>query len=164
MALDSVVFEHSKKGDDSLSRSCQLEQHESEDSLPGIYTGVLTLDTNDSLWRFCVNNLRKVRANVGPQLSLQAMGNTDFESSNTHVVVIAMRAVLVALIIFRHILSECFLAFFADEYHLRGLGQWMGLCLCMAFRAVVPLFAAGCSNGDLCVENVFAESTCMFES
>lgn len=67
-----------------------------------------------------------------------------------------MRAVLVALVIFRHILSEGFLAFFAHEDHLSGLGERVGLCLCMTFGAVVPLLAAWSADRDLCVQNVFA--------
>lgn len=82
---------------------------------------------------------------------------TQLAGSYTHVVIIAMRAVLVALIIFSHVLSESLLALFADKDHLSGLCEWMRLCLCMAFGAVVPLFAARSSDGDLCIQDVLAE-------
>lgn len=76
---------------------------------------------------------------------------TQLVRSSTHVVIIAMRTILITLIILSHVLSESFFALFADEDHLSSLCEWMGLCLCMAFGAVVPLLAARSSDGDLCV-------------
>lgn len=76
---------------------------------------------------------------------------TQLVGSSTHVVIVAMRTILIALIILSHILSESLFALFADEHHLSSLCEWMFLCLCVAFGAVVPLLAARGSDGDLCV-------------
>lgn len=73
----------------------------------------------------------------------------------THVVVITMRAKLVALLVIGHILPESLLAFFAQECHLHGLGELVCLLLRVAFGAVIPFLAARCSDGDLGVQNVF---------
>lgn len=67
-----------------------------------------------------------------------------------------MRAVLVTLIVFRHVLPECLLAFFAGEGHLRSLSQPMVLSFAMTLRAIVPLLAAGSADGYLRVQDMFA--------
>lgn len=41
----------------------------------------------------------------------------DSNRLQAYVVIIAMRAVLVALLVDRHVLSECFLAFLANKSH-----------------------------------------------
>ena len=75
----------------------------------------------------------------------------------THIVVVAVRAVLIALVIFRHVLPERLLALLAEERHLRRLCQPVRLRLGVALGAVEPLPAARCADGDLGVEDVFAE-------
>jgi hypothetical protein len=64
-------------------------------------------------------------------------------------VVIAMRAVLVTVFIFGHVLSESFFALLADEGHVRRPCQRMRLCLGVTFGAVEPLLATGGTDGDL---------------
>lgn len=73
-----------------------------------------------------------------------------------HIMIITVWAVFVALLVRRHILSEGFLAFLAHEGHFRGLGEPVRLHFGMTFRAIVPLLTAGCTNGYLCIENMFA--------
>lgn len=74
----------------------------------------------------------------------------------THVVVVAVRTVLVALVVLGHVLSESLLALLAEEGHLRRLREPVGLRLRMAFGAVKPLLAAWRAYGYLGVEDVFA--------
>ena len=56
--------------------------------------------------------------------------------------IIAMRTVLVALFIVRHIFPESLLALLADECHLRRLPQLVRLGLGMTLGTVIPLLAA----------------------
>jgi hypothetical protein len=70
--------------------------------------------------------------------------------------VIAVRAVLVALFICRHILPESPAAAFAHEYHLGGLRQRVGLFFGVAFGALIPFFAAWSADRYLCVQYMFA--------
>ena len=77
--------------------------------------------------------------------------------ASTHVVIVAVRTVLVALVILGHVLPERLLALLAEERHLRRLCQPVRLRLGVALGTVVPLPAAGCADGDLGVENVFAD-------
>lgn len=72
--------------------------------------------------------------------------------------VITVGAILVALVIFRHVFTERFLALLAQECHLRCLAQPMVLALCVAFRAVEPLLTAGCPDCNLRVENMFTRA------
>ena len=72
--------------------------------------------------------------------------------------IVAMRAVLIALLIIQHVLSECLLALFADECHLRRPPQFVCLCLCMALGTVIPLLAAWRTDRYLGVENVLANA------
>lgn len=71
-------------------------------------------------------------------------------------VVVAVRAVLVALFKRLHVFAETLLALFAGEDHLRGAFELVVLLLGVAFCAVEPLPAAGGADGDLGVEDVFA--------
>jgi hypothetical protein len=64
-------------------------------------------------------------------------------------VVIAMRAVLVALLINGHVLAERLLALLTDKSHFGRPRKLMRLCLCVTFGAVEPLLAARCADGDL---------------
>ena len=70
--------------------------------------------------------------------------------------VIAMRAILVALFVGCHILAERLLAFFADKCHLSRPGKPVSLRLSMALGAVKPLLAAWRADGDLGVQDVLA--------
>jgi len=71
------------------------------------------------------------------------------------VMIITMRAVLVALLIRRHVLPERLLALLAQESHLRCFRERVSLFLGVTFGAVVPLLAAWGTDGDLCVQDVF---------
>ena len=61
-------------------------------------------------------------------------------------VVIAVRAVLIAVLELRSILSEALLALFASEYHLESLKKVVGLLLVVALRAIEPF--AACIPAD----------------
>ena len=66
--------------------------------------------------------------------------------------VITMRTILIALLIRAHILPKRLFALLTHEHHLRRLGQTVRLLrLGVTFGAVVPLLAAWCADGDLCV-------------
>ena len=73
-----------------------------------------------------------------------------------NIMVVAMRAVLVRLFNLLGLFAEDLLAFLANHDDFGGQLQLVVLCLCVALRAVEPLLAAGSSNGDLRVQNVFA--------
>jgi hypothetical protein len=67
-----------------------------------------------------------------------------------------MWTVLVTLIILRHIFPKCLLALLASKRHLHSFRQSVILAFGVTFSAVVPLLAAGCANGYLRVQYVFA--------
>lgn len=71
-------------------------------------------------------------------------------------VVVAVRAVFVALVKLGHVFAEALFAFLAREDHLGGLFEVVGLGVGVALRAVEPLAAAGGADGDLGVEDVLA--------
>lgn len=73
----------------------------------------------------------------------------------THVVIITVRTILVALLVRRHVLSERLFAFFTHEGHFGGFCESMCLWFSVAFSTIIPLFAAWCTNGDLSIEDVF---------
>lgn len=74
----------------------------------------------------------------------------------SHIVVIAMRAILVALFVRSHILAKRLLALFTHKCHLRRPRKLMRLRLGVALGAVKPLLAAWRADGDLSVQNVLA--------
>ena len=74
----------------------------------------------------------------------------------THIVVITMRTVLVALVVLGHVLPESLLALLAHEHHLHRLRQLVRLRFRVTFRAVEPLLAARRADGDLRVQDVLA--------
>lgn len=69
--------------------------------------------------------------------------------------VVAVRAVLVAILVFAHVFAKYLLALLTREYHLHRLLQSVCLFLGVAFGTVKPLFAAWRANGNLRIENVF---------
>jgi hypothetical protein len=71
-------------------------------------------------------------------------------------VVVAMRAVLIALVELFHVFAKDFSALFACEDHLGGAFELVVLLLSVAFCAVEPLATAWRADGDLGVEDVFA--------
>ncbi len=73
-----------------------------------------------------------------------------------HEMVVAVRAVLVAILKLLHVLPEALLALFAREGHVHGLFELVRLRVGVALRAIEPLPAAGRADGDLGVEDVFA--------
>lgn len=73
-----------------------------------------------------------------------------------HIMIIAMWAILVALLVIRHILPESLLALLTYERHLHRLLQSMVLRFLVTLRTVKPLLAARRSYGYLCVEDMFA--------
>ena len=76
--------------------------------------------------------------------------------SETHKVVVTVGAVLVALLEFRDVFPEGFLALLTDECHLRRLGKPMRLRFCVAFGTIEPLLTAGRADGNLGVQDVLA--------
>lgn len=70
--------------------------------------------------------------------------------------VVTVGAVLVALLEFRNVFPESFLAFLANERHLRRLCKFVGLCFCVAFGTIEPLLAAGRADGNLGIQDVLA--------
>ena len=72
--------------------------------------------------------------------------------------IIAVRAILVGFVVFGHVFTECLRAFLAQEHHFCGLAQPVVLIFSVTFCAVVPLLAARCTNGYLCVQDMFARS------
>lgn len=77
-------------------------------------------------------------------------------TTDTHVVVITMRAILIALLISRHVLSERLLAFLTQEMHLRCFRKLMRLLFGVALWAIEPLLAAWSADGDLRVQDMLA--------
>lgn len=71
-------------------------------------------------------------------------------------VVVAVRAVLVAVFEFGHVFAETLFTFLACKGHFHGLFESVVLGFGVAFGAVEPLFAARGADGDLGVEDVFA--------
>jgi len=69
--------------------------------------------------------------------------------------VIAIRAILIALLVLRRVLSKRLLALLAQECHLRRLRKRVRVRLGVALCAVEPLFAAGCTYRHLRVQDVF---------
>ena len=69
-----------------------------------------------------------------------------------------MWAIFVALLVVAHVLPERFLALFAHEGHLCCSTQFVVLCFGVAFGTVEPLLAAWCTDCDLRVEYMFAET------
>jgi hypothetical protein len=74
---------------------------------------------------------------------------TELMPTATHVVIITMWAILVAVLVSGHVLAKGLLAFFTDEGHFCRSRKRMRLRLCMTFRAVEPLLAAWGADGDL---------------
>ena len=76
-------------------------------------------------------------------------GSVDDLVDETHVVIITMRAVLVALLINGHVLAERLLALLTNESHFGCPRKRMRLCFRVTFGAVEPLLAARGTDGDL---------------
>jgi hypothetical protein len=114
---------------------------DSLNDLPCIDACVFSLNSDDSLRCLCVDHLSK-------RISLRYYSR-DVTGRWAHVVIIAMRAVLIALLICSHVFTESFFALFTHEGHFRCPCQWMRLCLGVTFGAVEPLLATRSTNGDL---------------
>ena len=153
-----------------MRRHAQRRNNE-EGGVPGINPGIITLYADGCLRCLCVDNLRKrwsvsrlpgnqarspsvssVRSGVGGDNDPRH-GET---SIATYVVVVTVWAVLVALVVVGHVFPERLSALLAHEGHLCGLAKPVVLGLCVAFRAVEPLLAAGRADGNLRVEDMFA--------
>ena len=78
------------------------------------------------------------------------------DCTTTHVVVVAVRTVLIALLVVGHVLAKRLLALLAHEDHLGSLPQTVVLRFSMAFRAIEPLPATRGAYGDLRVQDVLA--------
>lgn len=76
----------------------------------------------------------------------------------TYIVIVAVRAVLVALLVVGHVLAKRLFALFACKRHLRRLSQLVVLRFCMALCTVEPLLAARRAYRNLCVQDVFTAS------
>lgn len=102
---------------------------------PSIHSGVLALHTN--------NSLRGLRID--------------------DIMVIAMWAIFIALLIRRHILPKRLFTLLAQERHFRRLRQVMTLRFSVAFGAIEPQFAAGCTYRHLCIQYVFTVKEDFFD-
>lgn len=71
--------------------------------------------------------------------------------------VVAVGAVLVTLLVRRHIFAKSLFTLLADEDHLSCFCKLVLLRLCVTLGAVIPLLAAWCSDGDLGIKDVFAD-------
>jgi hypothetical protein len=78
--------------------------------------------------------------------------------------VVTMGTVLIALVIFGHVLPERFLALFADERHIVRFPQRVAFGLCVALCAVEPLLAAGGADRYLSIQDVFTATDMVRES
>ena len=70
--------------------------------------------------------------------------------------IVTVGAVLIALLEFRNVFPEGFLALLADERHLRRLCKPVRLGFCVAFGTIEPLLAAGRADGNLGIQDVLA--------
>ncbi len=70
--------------------------------------------------------------------------------------IVAVRAIFITFLIVIHVFPEGLLTLLAHKCHLSSLPQTMVLCLCVAFCTIEPLLAAGCSDGYLCIQYMFA--------
>lgn len=115
--------------------------------VPCIDACVLSLDPDGSLRCLRLENLYTEERcqRVGQS------GTGDDLANGTHVVIIAMRAVLVALLINGHVLAECLLALLTNKSHLGCPRKRVRLCFRVTFGAVEPLLAARGTDGDLSV-------------
>jgi len=73
-----------------------------------------------------------------------------------HVVIIAMRAVFVALLIHFHVLAERLFALLTYESHFHGSFERMGRSFSMTLGTIEPHLAARCPNGNLGIQNMLA--------
>lgn len=73
-----------------------------------------------------------------------------------HIVIIAVRTVLIRLLKEQRVLPKHFLAFFARKHQLIGLFKRVVLHFVVAVRALEPFLAAGRSDGRLDVQDVLA--------
>jgi hypothetical protein len=78
-------------------------------------------------------------------------GTTRVAVNGAHVVIITMRAVLVALLVNGHVFSEGLFALFTHEGHFCRSRKRMCLCLRVTLGAIEPLLAARGTDGDLCI-------------
>ena len=78
-------------------------------------------------------------------------------SHHTHIVIIAVWTILVALLVVCHVLAKRLFALFACKRHLCCLLQSVVLRFCVALCAVEPLLAAWRAYRHLGVQDMFAE-------
>lgn len=69
--------------------------------------------------------------------------------------VVTVRTILVTLFVRRHVLPKRLSTLFAHEHHVVGLRKSMRLLFGVAFGAIEPLLAAGCSDRNLGIEDMF---------
>ena len=126
-------------------------KRDTRDDVPCIDACVLSLDSDGSLRCFRLDDLSKREEG---RESIRAQHNYSRESGRptrgrAHIVIIAMRAVLVALFINGHVFAEGLLALLTDECHVHRPHKRMRLHLGVTFGAVVPLLATRGTDGDL---------------
>lgn len=127
--------------------TCQRARlHPSMTDSPCIHPCVLALDTDHGLRRLCLDDLPHTRHHqrtlIGPH--------------RTHIVIITVRTILVAVLVVGHVLAKRLFALFAGKRHLCRLGQSVVLRFCVALCTVKPLLAAWCAYRHLCVQDMFA--------
>lgn len=81
-----------------------------------------------------------------------------------HEMIVTEGAILVAVFKLLHVLPKALLALLAGKSHLRRLLELVILGFGVAYCAIKPLPAAGGADGDLGVEDVFAEDTMWFST
>ena len=119
-------------------------------------SGGLTLIVPDSRRLLPLNTIVSDHSRVFPDVFSLNLQTCLWLLGFQHEVVVAVRAVLVALLERLHVFAEDFPAFLACEDHLGGAFELVVLLFSMALCAVEPLPAAWRADCDLGVEDVFA--------
>lgn len=78
---------------------------------------------------------------------------------HTHIVIITVWTILVALLVVRHVLAKRLFALFARKRHLCRLLKSVVLRFCVALCAVEPLLAAWRAYRHLGVQDMFAKGS-----
>lgn len=101
-----------------------------EKDAPVVDASVFGLDGEHSVWCFCVNDLHGIGRQPGEKSRRPKKGR------GSHIVVVAVRAVLVRLFVRLHVLPKGLFALFAEERHLVRLDERVIGRLGVAFGAL----------------------------
>jgi hypothetical protein len=83
--------------------------------------------------------------------TIMIIKKTRLPERGTYIMVVTVRTVLVAFVIFGNIFTKRLFAFLTHEGHFSRACELVRLGLGVAFGAVIPAFAAGRANGHLSV-------------